>query len=112
MTAPTRVDLPARLDLSTAAALAETLKAHRGGDIVLDAGGVTHLGTPGLQVLLAARRSWADAGHSLALEGLVEGVAAQLAMLGLAPSDIATDPGDGTIPVADTAGLPGAAGEE
>ncbi len=110
MTAPVRVDLPARLDLSTAAALAETLKAHRGGDVVLDAGKVTHLGTPGLQVLLAARKSWANAGHALALQALPEGVASQLATLGLAPSDIATDvEPDTDPPLSATASLPIAA---
>ena len=113
MTAPASVALPARLDLSTAATLAETLRAHQGGDVVLDASGVTHLGTPGLQVLLAARKSWAGAGRALALQGLSEGLASQLATLGLSPSDLATDSDDGTdASSTSTASLPDAAGEE
>ncbi|WP_415183598.1 STAS domain-containing protein [Phaeovulum sp.] len=55
--------LEPRLDLSTVGALAASLLAHAGADLLLDAGKVTHLGGLGLQVLLAAADEWRNAGH-------------------------------------------------
>ncbi|RDC74528.1 STAS domain-containing protein [Rhodovulum sp. 12E13] len=90
MSAPATFPLPARLDLSTAAMLAEGLRAHRGADLALDAGDLTHLGTPGLQVLLSARRSWGAAGHALSIENAPETLAEQLAQFGLREDDLVT----------------------
>lgn len=104
MTAPASLALPPRLDLSTAAVLAEDLRALRGSDLVLDAGPVTHLGTPGLQVLLAAVTSWAAAGHTLSLANVPEGLEDQLVQFGLHPADLTTeamaDEGGGAQPEA------------
>jgi chemotaxis protein CheX len=50
--------LPAVLDISAAAPLAERLLSMRGSDLVLDASEVTHLGGQCLQVLLAAAKTW------------------------------------------------------
>ncbi|MEE4120048.1 MAG: STAS domain-containing protein [Paracoccaceae bacterium] len=90
MTAPATLPLPARLDLSTAAMLAEGLRAHQGADLALDAGDLTHLGTPGLQVLLSACRSWGAAGHALSIENAPETLAEQLAQFGLSEDDLVT----------------------
>lgn len=104
MSSAARLDLPARLDLAAAAPLAEALKAQIGADLVLDARGVTHLGTPGLQVLLAARRSWEATGHALCLDGLPEALSAQLGTLGLAPEDFTTGTGADAAPPGCAAG--------
>lgn len=83
--------LPARLDLSTAADLAAALRGHAGADLTLEAGAVTHLGTPGVQVLLAAKRSWQEAGRSLTLADADPGLQEQLGQLGLALSDLTVE---------------------
>ena len=80
--------LPARLDLSAAASLAEAVLAHRGQDLVLNAREVVHLGTPGLQVLLAAAKSWRADGRSLALASPSEAMTEQLGCLGLSLDDM------------------------
>ena len=59
--------LAARLDLGAARPLHAALLARRGADLVLDAGQVSHFGTLGLQLLLAAARSWRRDGHRLAV---------------------------------------------
>lgn len=83
-----RHDLPARLDLAAAAPLAEALRGKAGEDLVIDAAQTTHLGTPGLQVLLAARKSWIGSGHALTIENADEGLLAQLAQLGFSAGDL------------------------
>lgn len=54
------IRLPAVLDLTEAAPLAETLLCARGVDVRLDASEVTRLGGQCLQVLLAAAKTWAE----------------------------------------------------
>lgn len=56
--APTAIELPAQLDLTAAAPLAETLKAARGHPVAIDASQVERLGALCLQVLLASRTTW------------------------------------------------------
>jgi anti-anti-sigma regulatory factor len=85
-----RIALPERLDLPAAGPLAEELRAARGRDLILDASATTHLGTPGLQVLLSAALSWSEDGHALSIAGLGEGPLAQLSLIGLAPDDLST----------------------
>jgi chemotaxis protein CheX len=91
MSGPDSLPLPARLDLTTAAELAEALRARLGADLSLDAQGVTHLGTPGLQVLLAARRSWAASAHALTVANAPDALADQLAQFGLTLADLAAE---------------------
>lgn len=93
MDASASVALPVRLDLSNASALADELRACLGADLALDASAVTHLGTPGLQVLLAARKSWDAAGHSLSLINAGDTLAEQLSQFGLTPADLSTGTG-------------------
>lgn len=50
----TSIDLPANLDLTAAASLAERLLAARGEPLTIDASGVEKLGGQCLQVLLSA----------------------------------------------------------
>ncbi len=97
---PANLALPARLDLTTAGALAQQLRSHLGGDLALDAGAVSHLGTPGLQVLLSARKSWAASGHTLTLENAPGPIEEQLSQFGLCLADLVTDAegGDSDLP--------------
>lgn len=54
-----RYRLPDVMDLRAAAPLARDLLALRGKDVALDGSGVQRLGGLCLQVLLAARQTWA-----------------------------------------------------
>ena len=85
--------LPARLDLPAAKPLAEAILALRSQDLCLSAGDVTHLGTPGLQVLLSAAQSWASDGHTLSIRAPSDALIDQLAILGLAPEAISAPAG-------------------
>ncbi len=53
------------LDLKAAVPLAESLLAHRGADVVIDAGEVERLGAQSLQVLLSAVATWHADGRVL-----------------------------------------------
>ncbi len=82
--------LPARLDLPAAKPLAEDIIALRGKDIRVVASDVTHLGTPGLQVLLAAVRSWEADGKTLSFSDPSDSLTEQLALCGLSPEALST----------------------
>jgi chemotaxis protein CheX len=58
---PVVVTLPENMDLKAATPLAAQILAIEGRALVLDASSVRRLGALGLQVLLSARRSWAEA---------------------------------------------------
>lgn len=87
--------LPARLDLPAARPLADAILALRGQDLCLNAGDVHHLGTPGLQVLMAAVLSWRADGRSLVLTAPSGALIEQLACFGLRPGDISHIPAEG-----------------
>ena len=53
--------LPAQLDLKAAESLKADILVRRGKDLTLDGSAVERLGGLGLQVLLAARKTWAAA---------------------------------------------------
>lgn len=63
----TTLALGPRLDLLHAGHACAEIRACEGRDLVLDAGHVTHLGALGLQILIAAARSWRAAGLSLTI---------------------------------------------
>jgi len=63
----TAIALAPRLDLTHAELALTAIRAREGEALVLDAGGVTHLGGLGLQILLAAARSWRAAGLPLTI---------------------------------------------
>ncbi|MFY0632942.1 MAG: STAS domain-containing protein [Vannielia sp.] len=83
-----RVPLPERLDLPAAAPLREALLGHAGSPVMIDASNCESIGTPGLQVLLAAARSWREAGAELSVDSLSQECEAQLALFGLSPGDL------------------------
>ena len=62
-----RLSLAPILDLSAAVPLRALLLAHRGQDLELDGSAVVRVGGQCLQVLLAAKRSWAAEGHRIRL---------------------------------------------
>ncbi|MBP1807574.1 STAS domain-containing protein [Rubellimicrobium aerolatum] len=61
------LDLPERLDLAAVGALAQELLSHRGCPLDVNASTVARIGTPGLQVLLSAARTWRSDGHGFRL---------------------------------------------
>lgn len=75
--------LPARLDLVNTRPLADDILARAGGDLIIDAGGVGHLGALAAQVLLAAARDWKSAGHRLTIAPRSAAFDEALAVLGL-----------------------------
>lgn len=87
------VVLPPSLDVTAAAPLREQLLTLRGGPVALDASGVERLGGLCLQVLMAARRTWAADGLPLRLAAASDAFAAQLAAFG-AP-DLQHEPTEG-----------------
>ena len=70
------------LDLNAAEPLKAELLALRGHPVVLDASAVQRLGGLGLQVLLAARKTWAADGLNLRLGFVSEALAEQWAAFG------------------------------
>ena len=74
--------LPAKLDLKAAETLKADILARRGGDLTLDGSAVERLGGLGLQVLLAARKTWAADGLNLSLVFVSEALREQWAAFG------------------------------
>lgn len=70
------------LDLRAAAGLKTDLLAFRGRPVRLDASAVERLGGLCLQVLLAARKTWAEDGQALTLTGEAEAFQDQWAAFG------------------------------
>jgi chemotaxis protein CheX len=66
MTSPAEpLALAPNLDLAAARPLRDALIARRGAALEIDASDVRRLGAPCLQVLVAARQDWDDAGVTL-----------------------------------------------
>ena len=61
---PLILNLPPQLDGTSAADLRDRLLAARGQPVRLDGAGVTRFGALGLQVLLAAARTWREDGQA------------------------------------------------
>ena len=80
--------LAPRLDLRATGALAEAMRAHRGADLALDAGGLSQIGALAVQAIRSAARSWAEDGHDLSFENASAEVADQLILLGFAPDTL------------------------
>lgn len=62
------MQLPETLDLNAAEPLRQALAEQRGHPVMLDGSQVTRLGGLCLQVLLSARKTWADDGQEFRLE--------------------------------------------
>ena len=84
--------LPARLDLSAANDLVESLRKVE-GDILLDASEVSHLGALCLQSLVAASRKASANGHKFQMDGASDKVLEQMKYMGATPDQLA----EGTI---------------
>lgn len=81
--------LPPKLDLPAASPLAAALKSRMNEDLVLDASDVTQVGALCIQVIAAASRSLAAAGHGLTLTNMSDKALGQLANLGFTPESLA-----------------------
>ncbi|MFZ4607430.1 MAG: STAS domain-containing protein [Caulobacter sp.] len=88
---PTIITLPQQLDGATAAALRASLLAARGGPVALDGSGVTRFGALGLQVLLAAARTWSEDTFAFELSDPSPALEQGLRQLGATPALTAAD---------------------
>lgn len=80
--------LPVRLDLPAARGLAADLRARAGAPLLLDASRVEVLGGLCLQLLLAARQTWARTGVPLAVGARSAAFDRALAQFGVAPAQL------------------------
>lgn len=81
--------LPPRLDAAALKWLLDDLvTASRNGDVRLDAGGVTHMGALGAQMILATARSARTNGGTLQFVQISARGRDQLAAMGLSPETI------------------------
>ncbi len=71
------------LDIKAVTQLAENLLAHRGSDVVIDAGQVERLGAQSLQVLLSAVATWRADGHLLEVANPSEAFTESLRVFGV-----------------------------
>ncbi|ABD55760.1 CheX protein [Jannaschia sp. CCS1] len=86
--------LPGHLDSAVAAPLASELTDRCGQPICIDAGEVTFVGTLPLQILVAARKQWAEDEQSFQIAPLSQAFVASVEGLGVSLQDInATDTG-------------------
>lgn len=85
---PKSLELAPRLDLKAVADLQDEILARRGGDLVLDAGKVQHLGAIALQLIRSAARTWADDGHVLSFKDASNDLADQMVLLGFTPETV------------------------
>jgi chemotaxis protein CheX len=81
------IKLPKRVDLSSAMKLVSDLKSAEGG-IKVDVSDVDHLGTLGLQALIAAARHAKENGHRFELENVPERVLGQMELMGTSPEHL------------------------
>lgn len=83
------VELPAVLDLNSAAIVHHELNSLRGKAVELDASGVERLGGVCLQLLLAARAAWAADGHEFRIINQSDAFAASARLM--AANDLLAD---------------------
>ena len=82
------VELPDTLDLRAAGQLCEHIMKCRRSHLRIDASEVRALGAQCLQVLLAARTTWAQDQFDITYEGCTQRFIDDLKLLGLEPSDL------------------------
>ena len=82
------VSLAASLRSAEAAGLKSTIEGARGQPLRLDACNVTMIGAQCLQVLLAARATWAAQGTKFEISNLSGDMHAALGVLGVSPDQI------------------------
>lgn len=88
--AVTALPLPETLDRKAVSEFSKALLAHRGADIVLDAGGVRKLAAIGVEMLIAARLQWQADGARLEIRGWSEGALQTTQRIGAAPEMLQT----------------------
>jgi chemotaxis protein CheX len=71
------------MDVTQAVALANSLLSLRGKDLIIDASSVKHCGAQCGQVLVAARKSWANAGKGMRFGSVSPEFLESLRLLGL-----------------------------
>ncbi|WP_158744810.1 STAS domain-containing protein [Acidisphaera sp. L21] len=76
--------LPPVLDLTAAGPLAADLLGRRGAPLMIDGSGVQRLGAQCLQVLMAAKATWAADGNYFSVEAPSDALTETLAALGAA----------------------------
>ncbi|RFC65366.1 STAS domain-containing protein [Fulvimarina endophytica] len=92
------IELEPILDISHAAGIADRLRALSGAPVSVDASGVERIGTPVVQVLLSAARTWARAGGRFTIIAPSGAFLTGLTLLGLSlddfgvPSSVNLDP--------------------
>lgn len=86
---PRQFRLPDRIDRSGARKVMQALLVARGDDMALDGAAVRSIGTPGVQVLIAAARQWAADGCRLTLDPVSDDLAQALDRLGLSAAGLA-----------------------
>lgn len=79
------IPLPARMDYAAMDALYAEIKEARGEELALDGSSVSHLGASGLQLLLAAHKTWENDGTHLSVTRPSARFCEHLELLGLAP---------------------------
>lgn len=84
------IALPETVDLPRAGDLYERLAAREGHPVVIDAARVQFIGTPALQVLLAAATTWRRGGTGFELRDPSAGFLACIARLGVDPAALIT----------------------
>lgn len=82
------VPLVDKLDTRAAADLVETLKAHAGADVTVDASATQQLGAMGLQALMVAATTWKQAGHAFVLTGMSADLVKQFDLYGVDPETL------------------------
>jgi chemotaxis protein CheX len=85
---PRTLRLPARLDLTATAPLAQSLLDKRGSALVVDAGRVERVGAQCFQVLLAAVATWKADGLPLRIATPSDEFAEAARLLGIAPAEL------------------------
>lgn len=85
-----RYQLPEKLNTAGVPSLIADLRARQGGDLVLDASLVEHIGGLALQTLIVAAKDWRDSGLRLDVENVPDSVLAQMRLLGASPDLLAT----------------------
>ena len=82
--------LEPRLDVAAAEPLTAAIKAHAGSDLVVSARQVTHIGTPCLQVLLSAVKTWKANENTFTMTEISVACKDQLDVFGLTGADFST----------------------
>lgn len=82
------VTLGERLDYSSITPLVDKLSTYEGDKLVIDAGGVKHLGALALQVILTSVKSRAEAGKETVFQSASDACVDQLALFGFSPETL------------------------